>query len=356
VHNILYAVGGYDGANAVGTVEAYNPVTNTWTTKAPMPTPRQDLAVGVVNNILYAIGGATTFDSNPPSYGGLATVEAYDPDTDTWTTKAPMPTPRFYLTVGVVNDILYAIGGGGAYAQNPPAMTTVEAYDPATDTWTTKAPMPTAAFLGRAAGVVKNEFVYVVEGDSTVSGHDGDVLVYDADTDAWMTKAPLPGAALMPPASCVTMTVTRQYPSVGVASGIVYAVGGYTFVRGCIDPTVFAAASAYDPTIDTWKAVAPMPTARYQLGVGVVNDIVYAVGGSTATGGALNTVEAYAAQSVGGLAEPPNVAALPAGTRAPADHTTDYVLSVALAFVAAITAGGWYVRRRRSRARDALTR
>jgi predicted Zn-dependent protease len=58
-----------------------------------MPTAREGLAVGVVNNKIYAIGG----------WGGsyLSTVEEYDPATNTWTTKASMPTGREYLAVGV---------------------------------------------------------------------------------------------------------------------------------------------------------------------------------------------------------------------------------------------------------------
>ena len=58
-----------------------------WTTKAPMPTPRTGLAAGVVNGILYAVGG-----NDGVSF--LGTVEAYDPATNTWTTKASMPTVR----------------------------------------------------------------------------------------------------------------------------------------------------------------------------------------------------------------------------------------------------------------------
>src|SRR5207249_945974 len=79
VNGVLYAVGGTDGSGSMATVEAYDPVTNRWTTKAPMPTPRTELGVGVVNGVLYAVGG---------DY--LGTVEAFDPVTNSWTTKAAM--------------------------------------------------------------------------------------------------------------------------------------------------------------------------------------------------------------------------------------------------------------------------
>jgi N-acetylneuraminic acid mutarotase len=99
--------------------------TGTWSTKAPMPTPRYGHGVGVVNGIVYAVGGYST------SY--LNTVEAYDPSTNTWSTKAPMPTARCCLGVVGVNGILYAVGGVAGIG----LLNFVEAYDPSTNTWST---------------------------------------------------------------------------------------------------------------------------------------------------------------------------------------------------------------------------
>ncbi|MEW5818252.1 MAG: kelch repeat-containing protein, partial [Spirochaetota bacterium] len=59
-----------------------------WATKAPMLTARHDLSVGVVNNKIYAIGGW-----NGSSY--LTAVEEYNPTTNQWGTKASMPTGRY---------------------------------------------------------------------------------------------------------------------------------------------------------------------------------------------------------------------------------------------------------------------
>src|SRR5438552_12568579 len=56
----------------------------TWTTQAPMPTPRGNAGAGVVNGILYAVGGCA----------GSCVIrvnEAYDSVSNTWTTKAPIP-------------------------------------------------------------------------------------------------------------------------------------------------------------------------------------------------------------------------------------------------------------------------
>src|SRR6266550_1239866 len=164
IDGILYAVGGLAVSTQFATVEAYDPATDTWTTKASMPTARDRLAVGVVNGILYAVGGrvGSGLASVP-----VATVEAYDPVTNSWTTKASMPTARFDLAVVVANGTLYALGGVGSGGFTD-ALATVEAYDPATNTWTTKAPMLTARF-GLGVATINGK-LYAVGGASNAPG------------------------------------------------------------------------------------------------------------------------------------------------------------------------------------------
>ena len=72
-----------------------------------MPTAREMLSSSVVNGKIYVIGGGKT--------GGTmaSTVEEYDPATDTWTKKADMPTARWRLSTRAVNGKIYAIGGAG---------------------------------------------------------------------------------------------------------------------------------------------------------------------------------------------------------------------------------------------------
>jgi N-acetylneuraminic acid mutarotase len=75
-----------------------------WTEKTSMPAPRWSLSTAVVNGKIYVIGGLTVNDA-------LSTVEEYNPVTDTWTKKADMPTPRGGLSTAVVDGKIYAIGG-----------------------------------------------------------------------------------------------------------------------------------------------------------------------------------------------------------------------------------------------------
>jgi N-acetylneuraminic acid mutarotase len=130
-------------------VEEYDPATDTWTTKADMPTARFGLSTSVVNGKIYAFGGARNCVES-----AFSTVEEYDPATDTWTTKADMPTARLYLSTSAVNGKIYAIGGTGLACQGTGGpLWTVEEYDPATDTWATKAHMPTAKIAFSASAV-----------------------------------------------------------------------------------------------------------------------------------------------------------------------------------------------------------
>ena len=197
----IYAVGGYNGVTQVSTLEAYDPSTNTWTTKAPMPTARSGLAAAVVNGVLYAIGGEDAAGTL------LATVEAYEPTTDTWSAKASMPAGRRGLAAAVLGNTLYAIHQVSLYA-----------YDPSTNTWTTKAPPRPG--LALAAGVI-NGLPYRVGGVVTGPG----VVValptveaYDPASDSWSDKARMPTA--------------RWALGVAVVSSTLYAVGGYSSANG----------------------------------------------------------------------------------------------------------------------------
>ncbi len=93
-----------------------------------MPTPRAGLSVGVVNGVLYAVGGGS---SGIDVFGALGVVEVYDPVANAWTTKASMPTPRANLGVGVMNSILYAVGAvGSGNFPAVPVEAANEAYQP----------------------------------------------------------------------------------------------------------------------------------------------------------------------------------------------------------------------------------
>jgi N-acetylneuraminic acid mutarotase len=203
----VYAIGGgRPSAVLYSAVEQYDPATDTWTSKTDMPTPRTTFGLSVVNGKIYAIGGGA-------SGGALVSiVEEYDPVADTWTTRAPMPTARAFLSCAAAAGKIYAIGGlrSGSSACSP----VVEEYDPATDTWTRKADTPKPR--GAASCSTVGGIIYLVGGGPT-GGQGTDraqptVQAYDPATDTWTTKAP--------------MTTARGFLSTCVMEGKIYAIGG----------------------------------------------------------------------------------------------------------------------------------
>lgn len=185
---IIYAVGGHSNRSGwLATVEAYDPATDTWTTRAPMPTPRAGLVVGVANGTLLAVGGYSYPSELATRPTVFATVEAYDPVANTWSVRTPMPTARWYPAVGTIGGTLYVAGGSGP--NEGVALAVVDAYDPSTNAWTSRGSVPIAG-VWSSFGVVGDR-LYVIGGVS-----DGDVLgsvkAYDPVTNSWGTGPSLP--------------------------------------------------------------------------------------------------------------------------------------------------------------------
>src|SRR6267154_1212106 len=152
----------------LGTVEEYDPAANTWRSRRPMPTPRNHAAAGAVNGKIYVIGGRVG-----AAFIGVASdisvVEEYDPALDKWSApRARMPTTRSALGAGTYGGRIYVAGGE---FQDPHMMATfrsVEAFDPATNTWSIMPSMPVSRH-GLAAGVIGNRLL-LVGGDVQSSG------------------------------------------------------------------------------------------------------------------------------------------------------------------------------------------
>ena len=199
----IYVIGGYNGGNSWGspTVEEYDPVTDTWTRKADMPTPRWSLATCSVDGKIYAIGGA------PNSIRGLNVVEQYDTTTDTWMRKADMPTGVWALCTCVVSGKIYALGGRPGYTAIP----NVQEYDPATDTWTRKSNMPVGTSQ-MAAAVVADKIIVIGGWRSSGNSPYKAVQIYDPETDTWTREPDTP--------------FLRACYSASVVNNRIYLIGG----------------------------------------------------------------------------------------------------------------------------------
>jgi len=268
VNGKIYAIGGSNNDTQLAVNEEYNPVTDTWTTKAPMPTARSGFAIAVYENRIYCIGG-TTGDSVNVVSGFTGVTEVYDPETDTWQTKLSMPTPRADLCASIVNGKIYCIGGKKYWGFDPfyQELNVTEVYDPARNSWTSKSAIPVPV-LGAASAVLDGK-IYVIGGSrhfqlgwdlATVSSNQ----VYDPENDTWSTRASLP--------------VGVSYAAAEATSGVtapnrIYLIGG---TNGTAPNTV---TYAYDSESDAWSTGASMPTPRVYLGLAVIDDVLFAIGG-----------------------------------------------------------------------------
>ena len=174
---------------SINSTEAYDPATDTWVEKAPMPTSRDGLAAAAFQGKIYCFGGRNV----SKDYSISTNVnEAYDTETDSWEIKTPMPTARSGLQTSEVGGKIYLIGGwieseSSSFLEKSAQ---VEIYDPVTDTWATGSPTPTAV-AGYASAVLDGK-IYIVSGVASGSTKTNLTQIYDPKPDKWSFGAPIP--------------------------------------------------------------------------------------------------------------------------------------------------------------------
>jgi len=264
----VYVVGGATSSAVVNTNQIYNTATNKWTTGAPMPTARFVPASAVVNGILYVIGGCNSACAS--GSGALTAVEAYNPVTNTWTTKAPLPTATDSVTAVVSGGSIYVIGG---YVPGVGRVSTVFRYNPALNAWSTEAPLLVAKSdvnVGLLGSTI------VAAGGLSNSGFTGDNEGYSASKNLWTMLVADPTARS---ASC-TAAITGQLYAAGGSNGAALSV-----------------LESFNPTTKKWTTLAPMPQAVVAPGNAAAGNLLYCFGGSSTggifTGTVYNNVQIY---------------------------------------------------------------
>lgn len=272
VDDKIFAIGGRNDGINLGTNEMYDPVLNTWITKTSMPTPRIDFSIAVYESKIYVFGGISAPPANIVNI--CATTEVYDPATDTWETKALLPTPRLGASASVVSNKIYVIGGYQRYDGFPYQGGSLknEVYDPETDTWTERTPIEYDKYdFVRAVSVVDGNRICVIGGETGViapSGWSNLNRIYDTTNDTWTTATPIP----------VGVESAAGAISIGAfGSKRIYVFGG--FIDSSYEPCNLT--QIYNPDKDVWVTGAQMSTPHAEFGVANVNDELYAIGGSS---------------------------------------------------------------------------
>jgi N-acetylneuraminic acid mutarotase len=271
---------GWGGGPAIDSVEEYDPESDSWRSRAAMPARRVGLTVSSVNDKCYVFGGVTQFSP----VNGLRRVDEYDPVTDTWRRRADSPTSRVNGASASLDGRIYLAGGwtGGDAGSSSQLNSSLEIYDPESDSWSSGPDIPTPR-AALAASAVNGSVYFMGGGDQSTLDtlQTGIVESYSPGSGNWTRKADLPtGRELMTAAS---------------AGGMIFTFGGG------FDSNGLTAVEAHDPAADAWPQRADMPTGRFAMGSGTLNGRIYVVGGSSRSEAVrtfLATNEVYSAVSL----------------------------------------------------------
>jgi N-acetylneuraminic acid mutarotase len=276
---------------------------NAWTTKTPLPKAAADLKAGVVNNRIFVFGSHVTYEYNLASWiekqpmpssreyfatatyknkiyciggrnnGPSAANEAYNPASNSWEIKQAMPTPRHGLEANVVNDKIYLISGlvpdNRWPNTNVDAYTTyrctnvTEEYDPSTDTWANKAPIPKAAAHYSSAVIENKIYIFSDHYNQNNGIYEALTQIYDPTTDTWSDGTSPPYAVDMAGSTAISNSNYKR----------IYLIGGRS------SGLQAAYNQIYDLSTDSWSIGTSLPTARYGLTVCNLDNKIYTFGG-----------------------------------------------------------------------------
>jgi N-acetylneuraminic acid mutarotase len=224
----------------------YDPAADSWKSLAPVP-GRRGAAVAVeVGGKIYVIGGVTTVEGSKDPFFTffgpsrvLTSNDVYDPATNKWESRRPMTVARNHAFAGAVNGKIYVIGGrtGHGFIMSATNTDAVEEYNPTNDLWSApKERMPTARSGG--AWGTDGRRIYVAGGEVTtkeLSGAFRAIEAYEPATNSWTT---LPSMQ-MPRHGVAGAVIGNRFHLV---SGMVQSAGAMSF----LDPHLATTTAAHD--------------------------------------------------------------------------------------------------------------
>jgi len=178
----------------VETVEIYDPLSDVWLAAAPMTYQRAGHSATLLPTGKIVVVGGMKNTWGPDECHN--TVEIYDIATNTWSAGGSLAYCRYDQAAHLLsNGKIMIVGGMGPTATSPTkdvALDSCEAYDPASNVWTSEAPLPRAQAEPMSA-VLSGDRVLVVGGDGEeVAPKPG--AIYDYNTGQWNAIAPLDDA------------------------------------------------------------------------------------------------------------------------------------------------------------------
>jgi N-acetylneuraminic acid mutarotase len=238
----ILVIGGEIGEVSSRRVDAYNVETKTWTRLAPLPAGRMWHDATTINGKIYVAGG-----ENMVVVNGVSTQKptqslfVYDPATNTWSRKADLPTKVQIVHQAAVSGMLYVYTDNDHFWK----------YNPKLDTWTSL-PLPPSQHgdgMMRAVG----DKIYLTGGTKFVDRapfqeYNPELDVYDPAIRTWSVKTPLPAAYNNLDHGAVAASF----------HGKLWVAGGALDSNGPLYNGPASELYVYDPLTDTWVAGPPM--------------------------------------------------------------------------------------------------
>jgi N-acetylneuraminic acid mutarotase len=244
-------VGGEDDKVVLRSVDAWDPVRDSWKQLACLPfaVSKHGLAASG-DGLMYMAGGEY------PDGTASKAVWRFDPRLNSWQELSSMRTPRSELGLALLDGCLYAVGGWDGHSR----LASVERYDVRANEWTVLDEGVDAAVTSPAV-VAMGRSLYVCGGAVLEDGDGVDTVSrFDTAVGAWRDVA--------------AMQIPRSGSAICVLNGSLYVMGGWHASTENTNKV-----ERYDPERDAWSTVCPMHERRYRPGVAVLNGKIYVMGG-----------------------------------------------------------------------------
>jgi len=278
------AAGESIGWSAFSSTYLFDPTTRLWSRSGLLNTARTATATAVLPDGRVLVAGGMFMDRTSPDRPRvLDTSELWDPKSGTWTRTGGFDETRLGASAVTLADGRVLIVGGASRLEDAPLQqASAEVYDPTLGRWRSAGTLATA----------RNGFVLVAlsDGGAIIAGGFGDpgttgnarlstVERFDPVSNTWSPAGELPfpvtGAA-----------------GVRLADGRVLLAGGSVrepeYFEGDTRPYVSgltADAVLFDPETGMWTATTPMPSPRAGASAVLLADgTAVVVGGSVAEG------------------------------------------------------------------------
>jgi N-acetylneuraminic acid mutarotase len=259
----MHVVGGYAEQRVDRPYHhVYDAASDRWTNAAPLPRGANHVGVEFLDGRLYAIGGFIDQNRRPHN-------ECFVYENDKWARIAPLPTACGSVACVALGGVLHAIGGAiGDTSEEKKSIDWHLVYEPKSDRWSRRAPLPTGR--DHLGAVALGSAIHVMGGRVNNFYTNSNLHhAYDPQRDVWQARNPLPTA--------------RSGHGAVVYRGKIFVMGGEGSNR------VFGQNEAYDPQKDSWEQHAPMLTPRHGLGAATIGDAIHVAGGGPVMGGGVQS-------------------------------------------------------------------